>query len=294
MALTAPRDAIVLSVAKISVGSVVTSAEPLIQLVPIDAPLSVEADISGIESGYVSPGDEVRIKFDTLPFLQYGTARGVVRTISADSFSPDTTPPGRRLDAAEQAEHALLSGRHLAGRSEPAQHAGGFPPHARHADHRGREGRHALRARLLHRSDPSCCLRGLARALRRTAWPPLTYSPDHLTAWRRRSPRRARSRAERLSAAAPNAPSHCSRRRPERAMRTQPSPSASAISRAKGFCATRSRPRVGIVVAAEVGHARAQCRLAQLHLLGVPRAAVGSNAGLFEPVEAGTPIITRP
>jgi hemolysin D len=88
--LTAPRDAIVLSVAKISVGSVVTSAEPLMQLVPLDAPLSVEADISGISSGYVSPGDEVKIKFDTLPFLQYGTARGVVRTISADSFSPET------------------------------------------------------------------------------------------------------------------------------------------------------------------------------------------------------------
>jgi hemolysin D len=89
--LTAPRDAIVLSVAKISVGSVVTSAEPLIQLVPIDAPLSVEADISGIDSGYVRPGDEVRVKFDTLPFLQYGSARGVVRTISADSFNPEAT-----------------------------------------------------------------------------------------------------------------------------------------------------------------------------------------------------------
>ena len=90
--LTAPRDAIVLSVAKISVGSVVTGAEPLIQLVPIDAPLSVEADISGINSGYVSPGDVVRIKFDTLPFLQYGAANGVVRTISPDSFSPEDTP----------------------------------------------------------------------------------------------------------------------------------------------------------------------------------------------------------
>lgn len=89
--LTAPRDAIVLFVAKISVGSVVTSAEPLLQLVPIDAPLSVEADIVGIQSGYVSPGDEVKIKFDTLPFLQYGTARGTLRTISADSFSPETT-----------------------------------------------------------------------------------------------------------------------------------------------------------------------------------------------------------
>jgi hemolysin D len=89
--LVAPRDSVVLSMAKTSVGSVVTSGEPLIHLVPIDTPLLVEADISGIESGYVSPGDEVRIKFDTLPFLRYGTARGVVRTISADSFSPETT-----------------------------------------------------------------------------------------------------------------------------------------------------------------------------------------------------------
>ncbi len=89
--LTAPRDAVVLSVAKVSAGSVVTTAEPLIQLVPLDAPLSVEADVSGIESGYVRSGDTVTIKFDTLPFLQYGSAHGVVRSISADSFSPETT-----------------------------------------------------------------------------------------------------------------------------------------------------------------------------------------------------------
>jgi HlyD family secretion protein len=90
--LTAPRDAVVLSVAKLSVGSVVTSAEPLIQLVPLDVPLQVEADISGIDSGYVRRGDEVTVKFDTLPFLQYGSARGAVRMISADSFSPEAAP----------------------------------------------------------------------------------------------------------------------------------------------------------------------------------------------------------
>jgi len=90
--LTAPRDAVVLSVAKISVGSVVTSAEPIMQLVPLDAPLSAEVDIPGVDSGYVATGNEARIKFDTLPFLQYGTARGVVRSLSADSFSPETRP----------------------------------------------------------------------------------------------------------------------------------------------------------------------------------------------------------
>ena len=39
--------------------------------------------------------------------------------------------------------------------------------------------------------------------------------------------------------------------------------------------------------AAEAGHARAQCRLAQLHLVGLAQGAVGPNAGLFDPVEAG-------
>ena len=39
--------------------------------------------------------------------------------------------------------------------------------------------------------------------------------------------------------------------------------------------------------AAEAGHTLAQCRLAQLHLVGLAQGAVGSNAGLFDPVEAG-------
>jgi TPR repeat protein len=39
--------------------------------------------------------------------------------------------------------------------------------------------------------------------------------------------------------------------------------------------------------AAGAGHTRAQCRLAQLHLVGLAQGAVGANAGLFGPVEAG-------
>jgi HlyD family secretion protein len=92
--LVAPRDSIVLSVAKISVGSVLQSGELLMQLVPVDAPLSIEADVSGTDSGYVHPGDRVNIKFDTLPFLQYGMAQGVVKTVSPDSFDPQDQQNG--------------------------------------------------------------------------------------------------------------------------------------------------------------------------------------------------------
>lgn len=92
--LVAPRDSIVLSVSKVSSGSVMQSGQLLMQLVPIDAPFAVEADISGAESGYVHPGDKVNVKFQTLPFLQYGQAMGTVLTVSPDSFNPQNTTDG--------------------------------------------------------------------------------------------------------------------------------------------------------------------------------------------------------
>jgi hemolysin D len=85
--LRADRDATVLAVAKVSVGSVVQSGQQLITLVPSDAPLEVEANIAGSDDGYVHVGDPVAIKFDTFPFTQYGMAYGTVRIISADSFT---------------------------------------------------------------------------------------------------------------------------------------------------------------------------------------------------------------
>lgn len=85
--LRADRDATVLSIAKVSVGSVLQSGQHFITLVPSDAPLEVEADIAGEDDGYVHVGDQVAIKFATLPFTQYGMAYGTVRIISPDSFT---------------------------------------------------------------------------------------------------------------------------------------------------------------------------------------------------------------
>ncbi|WP_249147143.1 HlyD family type I secretion periplasmic adaptor subunit [Bradyrhizobium sp. AUGA SZCCT0177] len=84
--LRADQDAVVLSVAKVSVGSVMQSGEQLITLVPTDAPLEVEMRIASADAGYVHAGQKVAIKFDTFPFVQYGMAEGTVRFISPDSF----------------------------------------------------------------------------------------------------------------------------------------------------------------------------------------------------------------
>jgi hemolysin D len=85
--LHADRDATVLTVAKVSVGSVLQSGEPFITLVPAGAPLEVEVNIAGHDSGFVHAGAPVAIKFDTFPASQYGLAHGKVRTVSADSFT---------------------------------------------------------------------------------------------------------------------------------------------------------------------------------------------------------------
>ncbi len=85
--LRAQEDGTVLTVSKVSVGSVLNPGQQLITLVPTDAPLEVEANVDGKDDGYIGVGDPVDIKFDTFPYSQYGLAHGVVRTVSPDSFS---------------------------------------------------------------------------------------------------------------------------------------------------------------------------------------------------------------
>jgi hemolysin D len=93
--LRADRDATVLTVAKISVGSVLKSGDELMTLVPASSPLEVEVNIAGRDDGFVHVGAPVAVKFDTFPFSQYGLAYGTVRTVSADSFTPQDDAKGR-------------------------------------------------------------------------------------------------------------------------------------------------------------------------------------------------------
>jgi len=85
--LEAPVDAVVLKVPTLSTGGVATDAEPLFSLMPLDSPIEVDAQIDAEESGFVHTGDPVTIKFATYNFLEYGSAVGIVKTISQDSFT---------------------------------------------------------------------------------------------------------------------------------------------------------------------------------------------------------------
>ncbi|UTY57415.1 HlyD family type I secretion periplasmic adaptor subunit [Massilia sp. erpn] len=97
--LTAPADAVVLEVGKLSQGSVVREAEQMFVLVPLGAQLEAEVQIDSADIGYIKRGDPVHLKLDAFPFQQHGALDGKVRTVSEDSFKREQATPGQGTDA---------------------------------------------------------------------------------------------------------------------------------------------------------------------------------------------------
>jgi len=87
--LTANEDSIVLTVAKLSVGSVLKEGDQLMTLMPVNTPLEAEARISSRDIGFVRTGDRCVLKVDAFNFIEHGTADGKVRWISEGAFSTD-------------------------------------------------------------------------------------------------------------------------------------------------------------------------------------------------------------
>src|SRR3984957_11999509 len=93
--LNSPADAVVLKVGKVSSGSVAGSGaqtigqDPLFTLVPLDAPVEADVNVSARDIGFIKIGDPVQLKLDAYRFMQHGTAKGVIKTISEGSFTTD-------------------------------------------------------------------------------------------------------------------------------------------------------------------------------------------------------------
>ncbi len=89
LVMRADRDAVVLNIAHVSVGSVITSAQEFMTLTPLDAPLQIEARLPAAQAGYVQLGDKAQVKFTSFNYVQYGGAEAVVTNISSASFSTE-------------------------------------------------------------------------------------------------------------------------------------------------------------------------------------------------------------
>lgn len=89
MRLTAPVDGTVQQLAVHTVGGVVTSAQPLMTIVPANSPIEVEAYLSNQDIGFVHPGQKVEVKIETFSFTKYGTVKGEVVSVSSDAIKDE-------------------------------------------------------------------------------------------------------------------------------------------------------------------------------------------------------------
>jgi membrane fusion protein, hemolysin D len=94
--LTAPVDGVVQQLAVHTVGGVVTPAQALAVVVPLDANLEIEAMVSNRDIGFVSPGQEAEIKVDTFNFTRYGLLHGHVLSVSRDAVSVEKNAENSR------------------------------------------------------------------------------------------------------------------------------------------------------------------------------------------------------
>jgi hemolysin D len=104
-ALTAPVDGVVQQLAVHTVGGVVTPAQALLALVPLDSHLEIEAMVSNRDIGFVHADQEAEIKIDTFSFTRYGLLHGRVLNLSQDAIARDK-PQDKSNDKAPGAENS--------------------------------------------------------------------------------------------------------------------------------------------------------------------------------------------
>lgn len=85
--IVADEDSTVLSIAKLSVGSVLQPGEPLMTLSPTRVPIVAEVGIGPRDIGFIRKGDVATLKIDAFNVAEYGFVEGKVDWISDDAFS---------------------------------------------------------------------------------------------------------------------------------------------------------------------------------------------------------------
>jgi hemolysin D len=110
--LTAPVDGVVQQLAIHTVGGVVTPAQALMVVVPVDTRLEIEAMVANRDVGFVEEGQEAAIKVDTFNFTRYGLLHGKVLTVSQDAISRDA-PQDKATDKSRASEQGSSEPRGL-------------------------------------------------------------------------------------------------------------------------------------------------------------------------------------
>ena len=116
--LRSPVDGTVQDLNVASLGTVVQSGQTLATVVPANAPVIVEADLSTQNAGFVKVGQDVSIKVTAYPFEQYGAIPGVVTWVSPTAgtkVSIAQAPTGEDHESATPAQMSTGAPRDASG-----------------------------------------------------------------------------------------------------------------------------------------------------------------------------------
>lgn len=87
--LVSPVDGTVQQLTTHTVGGVVPAAQALMQIVPLDSLVEVEAMLDNRDVGFVHVGQSVAVKIDAYDYTKYGSIRGKVRHVSHDAVQDE-------------------------------------------------------------------------------------------------------------------------------------------------------------------------------------------------------------
>lgn len=87
--LISPVDGTVQQLTVHTVGGVVPAAQPLMQIVPREDQVEVEAFIENRDVGFVQEGQEAAVKIDAFDYTRYGTVPATVRQVSRDAIQDE-------------------------------------------------------------------------------------------------------------------------------------------------------------------------------------------------------------
>ena len=91
--LTAPVDGTVQQLAVHTVGGVVSPAQPLMQIVPKQTRVEMEAFIANRDVGFVREGQSAQVKIDAFEYTKYGTLDATIAHVSRDAIPDEKRGP---------------------------------------------------------------------------------------------------------------------------------------------------------------------------------------------------------
>lgn len=85
----APVDGTIQQLQTYTIGGVVTTAQPLMTIVPLGEQLEIEAMVSNKDIGFISEGQNVTVKIEAFPYTRYGYLTGKVKYLSFEAVQDE-------------------------------------------------------------------------------------------------------------------------------------------------------------------------------------------------------------